>query len=359
MPEQVQENKDNIKVLAEYIKEVFNAITPISNEATSTHASLLRNWVVGTTTGFILDPEGKLFKIIGVSDLTVFIQYWASLPQGAQGATGATGAQGAKGDKGDAGVGFNNTTDINLVVGDPLSVTYDTEDGITITSQGGIEADGQTFTPTVENNVPLIAGNGLTMDATEDGKHVDVHLSAETQNTLARSLKTPVSAMRDTHIVAVDNTNAQTMLAIGNGLSVENGTLKSTGGSSTQKYLHTIKVYSGASMSASAIEIYLILIDTNSQAYNSTNLGTTLYSRYGSNPIPCVLHSAPTATPEDIRFATQITVSSNGWFTYSFNGFKLSTTTIQDVIVATGFARSSGSVPSNTFTQVVDLVSEI
>lgn len=40
------------------------------------------------------------------------------------------------------------------------------------------------------------------------------------------SLTTPVSAPADTKIVAVDNTNSQKMLTIGNGLSIENDTLK-------------------------------------------------------------------------------------------------------------------------------------
>lgn len=239
MPEQVQENKDNIKVLAEHIKEAYNATTTLPQSATTIDASMVRDWVAGTTTGFILDQAGKLFKIVAVSDNTIYIQWWASLPQGATGATGARGETGAKGDKGDAGVGFNNTTDINLVVGEPTSVTYDTDDGITITSQGGIQADGQTFSPNVEQKMPLVVGTGLTMDVTEDGKHVDIHLSAETQQTLSRSLKTPMSTPSATEIVAVDNTGAQTMLEIGAGLSVENGALKVSGGSG--KYQHNIR----------------------------------------------------------------------------------------------------------------------
>lgn len=266
MPEQVQENKDNIKVLAEYIKEAYNATTTLETRSTTINASMVRDWVAGTTKGFILDQAGKLFKIVAVSDNTIFIQWWASLPQGATGATGARGETGAKGDKGDAGVGFNNTTDINLVVGEPLSVTYDTEDGITITSQGGIEANGQTFTPTVENNVPIIAGNGLTMDATEDGKHVDVHLSAETQSTLARALKMPTSAVHETKLVAIDNTNAQTMLSIGDGLSVENGALKST--ASTPKYQHNIMLYSSGS---STFYVNISIVNNNAQPFESLN----------------------------------------------------------------------------------------
>lgn len=288
MPEQVQENKDNIKVLAEYIKEAYNATTTLETMSTTIDASMVRDWVAGTTKGFILDQAGKLFKIVAVSDNTIFIQWWASLPQGATGATGARGEAGAKGDKGDAGVGFNNTTDINLVVGEPLSVTYDTEDGITITSQGGIEADGQTFTPTVENNVPLIAGNGLTIDATEDGKHVDVHLSAETQNTLARSLKTPMSTPSATEIVAVDNTNAQTMLSIGDGLIVENGTLKSTGG--PKKYQHNIQLtWSTTGGSVNYNNCQVSIINTDADAYTTIQQVRTALTNYLSGNRPSII----------------------------------------------------------------------
>ena len=60
-------------------------------------------------------------------------------------------------------------------------------------------------------------------------------------DTVNRSLLTPVSAPADTKIVAVDNTNSQKMLTIGDGLSVENDTLKTSGGSGEKLYSHNIK----------------------------------------------------------------------------------------------------------------------
>ena len=45
-----------------------------------------------------------------------------------------------------------------------------------------------------------------------------------------RSLKIPISAPADTRIVAIDDTNSQVLLRIGEGLTLENGTLKSFGG---------------------------------------------------------------------------------------------------------------------------------
>ena len=56
-----------------------------------------------------------------------------------------------------------------------------------------------------------------------------------------KALVKPDSAPSATSLVAIDNTNAQTTLTIGDGLSVENGALKATGGGGgTQLYKHTI-----------------------------------------------------------------------------------------------------------------------
>jgi outer membrane murein-binding lipoprotein Lpp len=47
---------------------------------------------------------------------------------------------------------------------------------------------------------------------------------------VARALKTPISTPATTKLVAVDNTNSQEMITIGDNLTLENGTLKATGG---------------------------------------------------------------------------------------------------------------------------------
>ena len=57
-----------------------------------------------------------------------------------------------------------------------------------------------------------------------------------------RSLLTPESAPADTKVVAVDNTNSQKMLTIGDGLSIENDTLKASSGSGEKLYLHNINI---------------------------------------------------------------------------------------------------------------------
>ena len=57
-----------------------------------------------------------------------------------------------------------------------------------------------------------------------------------------RSLSVPVSAPAETKVVAVDTTNNQKMLTIGDGLSIENDTLKASGGTGTKKYFHQISL---------------------------------------------------------------------------------------------------------------------
>lgn len=53
-------------------------------------------------------------------------------------------------------------------------------------------------------------------------EEVDV---TEINQQLARALKTPLVRPTSTKLVAVDNTNAQEMVGIGDGLAIENGTL--------------------------------------------------------------------------------------------------------------------------------------
>ena len=106
MPEQVQENKDNIQKLAEYIKPLFNATISMSTSDVSIDSSDVRDWVDDPETAFILSANGLVFKYIGQSGTTIVIEYWATLPagpQGPQGATGATGAQGPQGEQGPQG----------------------------------------------------------------------------------------------------------------------------------------------------------------------------------------------------------------------------------------------------------------
>ena len=69
-----------------------------------------------------------------------------------------------------------------------------------------------------------------TVVVSKSGDRVMLSLDATIQNRLSKMLVLPMSNPTTTEIVAVDNTGSQKMLEIGDGLSLENGTLKATGG---------------------------------------------------------------------------------------------------------------------------------
>ena len=110
LPEQVQENKDNIQTLASYVKPVFNATIELNTESTTINTNQIRNWEA-TENAFIIDTVGNIFNIVSVQDNIVYIQYWANIigpqgetgPQGPQGETGPQGPQGEIGPQGPQG----------------------------------------------------------------------------------------------------------------------------------------------------------------------------------------------------------------------------------------------------------------
>ena len=101
-------------------------------------------------------------------------------PQGPKGDTGATGLQGPKGDtgpqgpkgdtgpqgpKGDTGIGIDSISEIALQ--QPVqSITYDVTDGLVVLGKGAVKyGTNQQTSIDTEMRVPIIAGNGISMDA--------------------------------------------------------------------------------------------------------------------------------------------------------------------------------------------------
>lgn len=64
-------------------------------------------------------------------------------------------------------------TTLDLAVGE-AALTYDANDGATIVKQGQIKAGGYTFNVAVEDELPIVPGDNVTIDATEDGKHLKI-----------------------------------------------------------------------------------------------------------------------------------------------------------------------------------------
>lgn len=100
---------------------------------------------------------------------------------GDRGPQGPTGPQGPKGEKGNqgiagpagSGVGVNYITDLDLAYGD-AAVTYDTTVGASLVKQGKIVAAGTSYDITVDDELPILPGNNITIDATADGKHIKI-----------------------------------------------------------------------------------------------------------------------------------------------------------------------------------------
>ena len=83
-------------------------------------------------------------------------------------------SQGAKGEKGDPGIGINTLQNVQFPYGE-ATVTYDTTDGITVNANAAYtyktsSTDTQTLTVIMQMSIPIIAGDGITIDASEDGK---------------------------------------------------------------------------------------------------------------------------------------------------------------------------------------------
>ena len=91
-------------------------------------------------------------------------------PIGPQGPQGKQGPQGIAGPEG-KGIGVDKITAIDLAVGE-AAVTYDGTDGATLIKQGEVTAGGTTYKVDVEDEIPIIPGNNVTIDASPDGKHI-------------------------------------------------------------------------------------------------------------------------------------------------------------------------------------------
>ena len=107
LPEQVQENKDNINALNERImaNNIYNAKIEIAQDTSAILAEDIKNFDASkTTSGYVLDTTGKLFKIVAVNNDTVYIDYAATLPRGAQGLRGERGLTGEVGPRGIQGL---------------------------------------------------------------------------------------------------------------------------------------------------------------------------------------------------------------------------------------------------------------
>lgn len=305
LPEQVQENTENIQTLASKIKNLYFSKLALTQETTTIAISNIKNWTTGVTSGYVVDISANVFEIVGVTDTLIYIN-WLLEFEGQRGQQGETGngiesikktsssglvdtytitftnggtqtfeiTNGEQGEQGASGVA--ELTEVNLQYGQE-TVTYDTTDGITISSSGAFKSNGVTSYPNVEMNIPLVGSEEIIFDATENGDKVQAHLDNSVSNKLANALTLPVTTPTDTQLVAVNSSKAQTMLQVGEGLSVENGILSAmSSGSEQHLYKHFLEIFlQFENVFTTEIVngcVYKTVYTTDSESYTTTEL---------------------------------------------------------------------------------------
>lgn len=80
-----------------------------------------------------------------------------------------------------------------------------------------------------QNLAEIIKGSDeVVVDVAEDNETLEIHLDNNVSNKINKSLQLPNQTPTATELVAVGSNNAQTMLKIGDGLSVSDGTIKAS-----------------------------------------------------------------------------------------------------------------------------------
>lgn len=95
-------------------------------------------------------------------------------PQGYQGVPGPVGPVGPQGPVGPAGATYM-PTDLDLNTG-VVAVTYDTTDGISLTTQGTMKANTGIDQVVVDYEIPIVAGNNILIDKKADEDKIEVKL---------------------------------------------------------------------------------------------------------------------------------------------------------------------------------------
>lgn len=166
---------------------------------TLTSTSQLPNpTTVGKDSAYIIPADGvnHLWVIEGTDNLV-----WTDF---------GTAGLGEKGDKGDAGVGINTMTDLDLTYGN-TTVNYDTVNGININGQARFTYDGGTTKDVpMDIDVPVVAGEGITIDKVNGQEKVEVKLDTAFTD---KYLEKVTTGNRD-QAYTIDSENRQVMMWI-------------------------------------------------------------------------------------------------------------------------------------------------
>ena len=138
------------------------------------------------------------------------------------------GDTGASGEQGSAGVGFDDADEISINDGN-INITAG-DNGVNIEASFKVAVGDEILEIPATMYLPLKGSESIVIDVDESGNFIDIHLDADIVTKLSHVLVTPMSAPTSVSLVAVDTSNAQTMLTLGDGLSVSGGVLSASGG---------------------------------------------------------------------------------------------------------------------------------
>ena len=168
------------------------SFTQDTSDPTIFHNAIDVAYSDGTSTTFTIDTKG----IKG--------------DKGENGAVGPTGPQGIQGPQGPTGNGVEDLISVRDI-GDPV-VTYNIQDGITVTStdQYTYGTDNKTFNVATENEIPIIAGKGISMDVNTTSDKVIIKVDDEQLATKSDLIDTALKL--------------QPRLTAGEGINIDNNT---------------------------------------------------------------------------------------------------------------------------------------
>ena len=141
-----------------------------------------------------------------------------------------------------------------------------------VTKNMTIKGDDGVGIKAITSGTPVVTEEKTTTPITvtlTDETTQNFNVEAKNGSGANNALTKPTTAPSATQIVAVDNTNSQKMLAIGDGLSIENDTLKASGGSGKKLYNHQLIALN---------LIYLNIITSSNEIFTKSSLANYLYT---------------------------------------------------------------------------------
>ena len=187
-----------------------------------------------------------------------------------------------------------------------------------VTKNMTIKGDDGVGIKTITSGTPVVTEEKTTTPITvtlTDETTQNFNVEAKNGSGADNALTKPTTAPSATQLVAVDNTNTQTMLNIGDGLSVENGSLKASGGTGTKKYMHYILF----SFLLSEVDINLNIklniqfISTTADKFTKETLFNFLQNEYNNSDINdniCFIYS-PAEIPVHINISKVYFIRNN------------------------------------------------